>query len=138
MNRRTFSCLFTAVMFSMTAVGQISYSYDLAGNRVKREIVMSNLAPKNSLVTGFTEVLAKKNIRIYPNPTKGHLRVEVVGYDSTDKCLLQVFNATGALIINKKATLPFTEINITNQPNGIYLLLITLNGENTKWKIIKK
>ena len=125
-------------MFSMTAVGQISYSYDLAGNRVKREIVMSSLAPKNSLVTGFTEVLAKKNIRIYPNPTKGHLRVEVVGYDSTDKCLLQVFNATGALIINKKATLPFTEINITNQPNGIYLLLITLNGENTKWKIIKK
>ena len=138
MNRRTFSCLFTAVMFSMTAVGQISYSYDLAGNRVKREIVMSSLAPKNSLVTGFTEVLAKKNIRIYPNPTKGHLRVEVVGYDSTDKCLLQVFNATGALIINRKATLPFTEINITNQPNGIYLLLITLNGENTKWKIIKK
>ena len=138
MNRRTFSCLFTAVMFSMTVVGQISYSYDLAGNRVKREIVMSSLAPKNSLVTGFTEVLAKKNIRIYPNPTKGHLRVEVVGYDSTDKCLLQVFNATGALIINKKATLPFTEINITNQPNGIYLLLITLNGENTKWKIIKK
>lgn len=138
MNRRTFSCLFTAVMFSMTAVGQISYSYDLAGNRVKREIVMSSLAPKNSLVTGFTEVLAKKNIRIYPNPTKGHLRVEVVGYDSTDKCLLQVFNATGALIINKKATLPFTEINITNQPNGIYLLQITLNGENTKWKIIKK
>lgn len=138
MNRRTFSCLFTAVMFSMTVVGQISYSYDLAGNRVKREIVMSSLAPKNSLVTGFTEVLAKKNIRIYPNPTKGHLRVEVVGYDSTDKCLLQVFNATGALIINKKATLPFTEINITNQPNGIYLLQITLNGENTKWKIIKK
>ena len=138
MNRRTFSCLFTAVMFSMTAVGQISYSYDLAGNRVKREIVMSSLAPKNSLVTGFTEVLAKKNIRIYPNPTKGHLRVEVVGYDSTDKCLLQVFNATGALIINRKATLPFTEINITNQPNGIYLLQITLNGENTKWKIIKK
>jgi len=125
-------------MFSMTAVGQISYSYDLAGNRVKREIVMSSLAPKNSLVTGFTEVLAKKNIRIYPNPTKGHLRVEVVGYDSTDKCLLQVFNATGALIINRKATLPFTEINITNQPNGIYLLQITLNGENTKWKIIKK
>ena len=138
MNRRTFSCLFTAVMFSMTVVGQISYSYDLAGNRVKREIVMSSLAPKNSLVTGFTEVLAKKNIRIYPNPTKGHLRVEVVGYDSTDKCLLQVFNATGALIINRKATLPFTEINITNQPNGIYLLQITLNGENTKWKIFKK
>lgn len=138
MNRKALAFMFAVVMFSMTAVGQISYSYDLAGNRVKREIVMSSLAPKNSLATGFTEVLAKKYIRIYPNPTKGHLKVEVMGYEAADNCLLQLFNAAGAQIINRKATLPFTEINITNQPNGIYFLQITLNGENTKWKIIKK
>ena len=130
--------MFAVVMSCMATVGQISYSYDLAGNRVKREIVMSSLAPRNTKATGFTEVLAKKNIRIYPNPTKGHLKVEVMGYEAADNCLLQLFNAVGAQIINRKATLPFTEINITNQPNGIYFLQITLNGENTKWKIIKK
>ncbi len=138
MNRKALAFMFAVVMSCMTTVGQISYSYDLAGNRVKREIVMSSLAPRNTKATGFTEVLAKKNIRIYPNPTKGHLKVEVMGYEAADNCLLQLFNAVGAQIINRKATLPFTEINITNQPNGIYFLQITLNGENTKWKIIKK
>ena len=138
MNRKALAFMFAVVMSCMATVGQISYSYDLAGNRVKREIVMSSLAPRNTKATGFTEVLAKKNIRIYPNPTKGHLKVEVMGYEAADNCLLQLFNAVGAQIINRKATLPFTEINITNQPNGIYFLQITLNGENTKWKIIKK
>ena len=130
--------MFAVVMSCMATVGQISYSYDLAGNRVKREIVMSSLAPRNTKATGFTEVLAKKNIRIYPNPTKGHLKVEVMGYESADNCLLQLFNATGAQLINRKTTSAYTEINISNQPNGIYFLQITLNGENTKWKIIKK
>lgn len=138
MNRKALAFMFAVVMSCMATVGQISYSYDLAGNRVKREIVMSSLAPRNTKATGFTEVLAKKNIRIYPNPTKGHLKVEVMGYESADNCLLQLFNATGTQLINRKTTSAYTEINISNQPNGIYFLQITLNGENTKWKIIKK
>ena len=136
--KKTVLCLFTAAMSCMAAVGQISYSYDQAGNRVKREIVMSLLAPRKSSTTSFTEVLAKKSIRIYPNPNKGQLRVEIVGHEATDNSLLQVYNATGALLINKKATSAITNINLTSQPNGIYILQINLNGETTKWKIIKK
>lgn len=30
------------------------------------------------------------------------------------------------------------EINISNQPAGVYLLRITINNNSTIWKIIKK
>lgn len=52
----------------------LSFSYDNAGNRVKREITMAAKAlPKKSDTTYYSEMLSEKYIRIYPNPTKMYL-----------------------------------------------------------------
>ena len=51
-----------------------SYHYDAAGNRIKREIIISKkqavAAPKTK-APSYSDMLSDYQIRIAPNPTKG-------------------------------------------------------------------
>lgn len=127
-----------------SAQGRIGYNYDAVGNRVKREIVMSvpktmtkrqNFSSDNQ---SFSDMLRDHSIKIYPNPTKGALKICIFGLKGTDKCSLEVCTTQGVQILAEKVKIENTDINISNQPNGIYLLQITINGKSTTWKIVKK
>lgn len=78
-----FTLLVLVVVFSAgIAFSQnISYGYDAAGNRIKREIIISsnNNSRKGVKKSSFTESLNDKTIKIYPNPTKGLLKIEIGG-----------------------------------------------------------
>ena len=127
-----------------TAQGRIRYSYDASGNRIKREIVMSvpkamakeqNFSQEDQ---NFSDMLRDHSIKIYPNPTKGALRICISGLKGTDKCSLEVYTTLGVQILTKKVEADNIDINISNQPNGVYLLQITINGQSTTWKIVKQ
>ncbi|NPD82006.1 T9SS type A sorting domain-containing protein [Prevotella sp. PINT] len=134
-----FSILFLAIMPYASFSQSLSFSYDNAGNRVKREITMAAKAlPKKSNATYFSEMLSEKNIRIYPNPTKGLLKVEIIGYDSSDKCNLSIFGTSGQFILSTSLTSSIGNLDISSCPDGICLLHISLNGKESTWKIIKK
>ena len=124
--------------------GKIGYSYDAAGNRVKREIVMSvpkamtrqqNFASENK---SFSDMISDHSIKIYPNPTEGNLRISIPGLKDTDVCFLDVYTIQGMRILTENVTTDNTDINISNQSAGVYLLKITINNTSTTWKIIKK
>lgn len=117
----------------------LSFSYDNAGNRVKREITMAAKAlPKKSDTTYYSEMLSEKYIRIYPNPTKGQLKVEIVGYENFDKCNLSIFGTSGQVVLSSSLASSIGSLDISFCPDGIYLLHISLNGKESTWKIIKK
>ena len=127
-----------------SAQDKIGYSYDAAGNRVKREIVVS--APKamakrqtfSSEDQIFSDMLRGHSVRIYPNPTEGALKISVTGLKGEDKCMLGVYTAQGAQVLTENVKTDNVDINISNHPAGIYLLRITINNNSTTWKIIKK
>lgn len=146
MNMRKFHLLFYLALLSVISSAQdrIGYSYDVLGNRVKREIVMpvpkamakqQNFSSDNQ---SFSDMLHDHSIKIYPNPTKGALRICVSGLKGTDKCSLEVYTTLGVQILARKVETDNIDINISNQPNGIYLLHITINGQSTTWKIVKQ
>lgn len=56
----------------------------------------------------------------------------------TDKCSLEIYTAQGVQIMAEKVNTYNTDINISNHPQGVYLLQITINGKSTIWKIVKK
>ncbi|MDR0681309.1 MAG: hypothetical protein LBG15_05605, partial [Dysgonamonadaceae bacterium] len=66
----------------------INFDYDSAGNRIERIIRFSSSSSLRSEETGLAEeevtliddVVAKQEIKIYPNPTRGLLTVEIVNY----------------------------------------------------------
>jgi len=122
-------------------VGQntIKYSYDAAGNRTERTII---LATKSAIVqsdTIFTDQLAERDIKIYPNPTDGFLKVEIGNTEGIKNYTITI-NAmnTGKQVKKVKATLPLTDIDVSNQPFGVYIMLIDIDGKSTSWKIIKR
>lgn len=117
----------------------VKYSYDNAGNRIKREIVMKTKSPYEVSTTTecFSEKLSEKEIRIYPNPTKGRLKIEIAGYENSDRCILRILNVSGQQILSTHANSACTELDISSKANGIYILYISLNNKETTWKVIK-
>lgn len=132
-----------AVAMTTAAAQNVSYTYDAAGNRIKREIVMNrNGAPTRSAQEEpedvYSEILSKKQVRIYPNPTSGILRIEVLNLGEADNCTLRIFNSAGAQVTSTLTTSATASLDISGQPNGIYFLRISIGKEESTWKIIKK
>ena len=127
-----------------SAQDRIGYSYDASGNRVKREIVMpvpkamakqQNFSSDNQCYSDMIRLHSKIN---YPNPTIGAFLIFISGLNGTYLCPLLVYTTLGVQILAKKIETDNIDINISNQPNGVYLLQITINGKSTTWKIVKK
>ena len=73
----------------------VNYTYDAAGNRIKREIVLSRSMENTE--KPLTETISSKSISIYPNPTAGLLKISISGWETTDKCKFTIFSLKGAL-----------------------------------------
>lgn len=127
--------------FQISSGNIVTYAYDNVGNRVAREIILSKNVQSDGQVKPevYSEMLSERDIKISPNPTSGNLKIEISGYDTTvDEGELSIYSMSGQLIQTVCPDAPVTDLDITSQPVGVYILTITLNGENTSWKIIKK
>lgn len=129
------------LLSSINIYGQhISYSYDNAGNRILRELRINRQRSSentNDQLAFSTELLSDRVIKIYPNPTKGLVRVEVQGYDN-DYGSLRIFSMSGQQVAYSIIESVMTDIDISSCPHGVYLFNIELNGNNSTWKIIKE
>jgi hypothetical protein len=125
------------------AQSKVSYGYDLAGNRISRTIVVQSLLrsgteePQEEPAT-YSEVLSELMIRIYPNPTQGLLHIEIENLPTEVKAQVALYHLSGTLVTVKEDVSRNTEIDITQQEAGIYLLKILAGEQQTEWKIIKK
>ena len=139
------------LFYSINGISQtISFAYDAAGNRVSRTITLGgtkssasgNESEQFALEQNedfFTEVLAEKEIKIYPNPTRGQLRVDILGYEQlNNKCSIQVFSSGGRLVYKTNSLSQSNNINLSSQAAGLYLMHIAIGKEKTTWKIIKQ
>ena len=138
----------------------IEYTYDAAGNRYTRKVIppMENAimedkginnsqAEETSNETETTEqeepevykdLVAEKQLNIYPNPTRGRLKIDMLNYDPDVQGSIQVFGINGRLVQNKNQLNTSIEIDITNEPAGSYIMIIIIGNEKSEWKIIKQ
>ena len=132
--------LFALLLGSGIAHSQVSYGYDAAGNRISRTVtlVKTAKATTDSVVQPAIESLGKLQIKIYPNPTRGQLKVEVLGLEEGESGSIHLFSMNGGLILKEDITSSITNLDISNQPTGTYVMKIVAAGESTTWKIIKE
>ena len=119
----------------------VSYGYDAAGNRIFRTIVMQNqarVAAPTEKQTVYSEMLSNIRLNIYPNPTDGWLKVEIQGMAEGQTANILLYNLSGQMIVSLKGITDFTDIDISSQPAGTYLMKIIAGEYQTEWKIIKK
>lgn len=142
--------LLLVVLLSIICVGktmaQVSFRYDSNGNRTAKEIVLSSL--KNNELSDpefvdddfsvFDDKIEDTSIKIYPNPTKCFLRVDIQNNDSDIYGYIEILNSVGKSI-NKTSHISLeNQIDLSNQPEGIYLMRISINGKISTWKVIKE
>lgn len=139
-----FVCL--SILCIGTAEAQVSYSYDLNGNRTARVIVLNTLK-SDELVDceskeegesfRFDDQIGSNSVRIYPNPTKGQLRVDI-NEESEIIGNIVIVNGIGKTVERIMSVSTTNFLDLSKQPQGIYMMQININGENRTWKIIKE
>lgn len=133
--------LLLSTSLAVKAQSKIGYSYDSSGNRVERTIVLEIVKKAKAspeIENSFTDNIDERNVKIYPNPTQGQLRVDISRLDEGDKCTLSLYSISGYLIFTDSNAGTTNCIDISNQKTGLYLLKITVNENTSTWKIIKQ
>ncbi len=119
----------------------VVYAYDAAGNRVGKaytQITLKSSSSKQDSQIPLKENLGDKKVIIYPNPTKGNLKINVESdietlfnytlYSNEGKVLL-----TGEIISGIEHSL-----EMESYKTGAYILILKNKEEKLTYKIIKE
>jgi len=135
---KTYVLLFSLLSCSlgMSAQTKIGYSYDAAGNRVKREIVLSRPQSQEAKRSvAYSDMISDHQIQIVPNSKSGKVKVAVL--DGKSQFNVTVYNVSGQNVLTLKNVRGQTEVDLSSEPNGIYVLILEIGQEKTTWKIMK-
>ena len=134
---------------------QVSYTYDANGNRHTRNTAKLISQPPKiingdtiieinekedylTLETKYNEELGEQTITIYPNPTGGAFAVGITNMPEGIKRKMLLYTMSGKELFLKEDFDELTEINVSTQQSGTYLLKIILGDKQTTWKIVKQ
>ena len=95
---------------------------------------VATLTISPSSYTGVPTPTPLAELKVYPNPTSGELRIES-GELRIDKA--EILDLAGKIILNCQFS-PVNSINVSELSAGIYFLRITMNGETAVYKFVKK
>ena len=136
-----FAILYLQVVYSQN---KVSYGYDAAGNRTSRTIIYPPPKPAPAAIEEeqpaavYSEVFSGIELKIYPNPTDGLLKVEIHNLPENQTADILLYNLSGNLISSHREVNDFVTLDISAQPPGTYLMRIIAGEYRTEWKIIKK
>jgi hypothetical protein len=120
---------------------EIHYDYDAAGNRIKRkkEIIFKTASAGVLLDSIMVEeTFEELKIQIYPNPTRGILKIVINGNVDFDNSAISLYTTTGAILYQQEPASQSNEINLQNESPGMYFLKLLLEGKVRSWTVIKQ
>lgn len=101
------------VIHNFSGIGDGSYPY--AG------LTLVNM---NDSTMGVNNVkFSNSNITVYPNPSNGLFTFQIQG--ANEKVQMDIYNILGEQVYNKNIISESTQIDLSNQPKGLYLYRIT-------------
>lgn len=119
----------------------VSFSYDEAGNRIKREIIIPKRNMPKESIAGTERIedkLSIKKVIITVDSNDGTIRVEIPQYDSSDQIRLNVFDIEGHIVYSTEIASKDAIVDLTSNPTGIYVMWININGDSMSYKLIKQ
>lgn len=140
--------LVAGVLTSVVCPAQtaIEFKYDANGNRVSRGVILletrsakihpDSLQAKQE-IKPLDEKVGLHETKIYPNPTKGLLRIDFPELVDQQP-IIRVYDQSGRLIVQKEAFSSGNEVDLSAHPPGFYIMVIQIGQEKKDWKIIKE
>ena len=141
--------LLTIIASTTLSFAQTPFQYDENGNRTARIINMGkdlettadfndSLQGEPELPKPMQETIGEATVNIYPNPTHGLLILESQGFALDALPEYEVYTLGGSLLMRIEAMENRQQIDLSNEPAGIYLLRIKSGTLQREWKIIKQ
>lgn len=130
-----------------SAQHQVEYAYDAAGNRIGRVATTLRLAAEPparirqqpvDTVPPSVVPAGELSVKVWPNPTKGLVHLQVSGRREESKVALRLYSATGVLLKESEETADIIEIDLSGLSAATYLLRFSCQGETKVVKIIKE
>jgi uncharacterized repeat protein (TIGR01451 family) len=112
-----------------TANIYFDYNAAIVTNTTVNEFVQSLTVKENKLNT---------TLSVSPNPSNGKYYINLTGERTTEELTIEVVNLLGELVLKTKTQNTIIPIDLSDQPNGIFILKI--NNGNLFWnqKVIKE
>lgn len=121
---------------------RIKYTYDNAGNRLTRqkEIVVQTRGALSDEEepSVYEEELSETKVTIYPNPTRGMLKIDISGVEKFENARISLYDLTGKLLQQLAGISQSNEIDLSERTPGMYIMQVAYNGKISSWKIIKE
>lgn len=142
----TIFLLVAVVLIAVVCPAQTTYqfTYDANGNRTMRAVItlksatiQSDSIQAKEDIKPLDDKVGLQRTRIYPNPTKGILRIDFP--ELGDQLpIIRAYDQSGRQIIQKTALSSGNEIDLSAYPPGFYMMVIQIGQEKKDWKIIKE
>lgn len=134
--------LFAACLTILSAIAQnwVGFAYDEAGNRVRREITISqgsrSMDKSEDNEESYYDVLGDRTVKVTQNGS-GIFKVAILNMESDDECYIDVCSLGGVQVFMETHCGAETLIDLRDRSNGVYILRVVINEKQTIWKITK-
>lgn len=124
----------SGVSADLNAIMMDNFGYLLTSSRAAFGEMRFGLLKSSSVFLQSNEITVSKETQIFPNPTSGIFTLR-----AKDKInSAEIYDITGKLIKKLNPNSVSTEINITGQPKGVYLLKTDTGKKQETQKVILK
>ena len=145
--KKLFITLFTVGALSTSALADdIQFTYDNGGNRISRAIVIAPHAHPRSAGTEesdstwqqpFTDIFADFTLKVYPNPTEGHLKIELEGLPEGENFSYVIVSTDGKTVVHEDTAKNPSEADLSGCHTGLYIMKLFYKVVQQEYKIIK-
>lgn len=111
----------------------VLFSYDENGNRISRSISFKRIANPEKATAEMKDL----KYELFPNPTSGKFTLALKGTENNDKLHVILLSASGMVVEEHDIEGNHHEFDLSNKPDGIYLLEVLGKAGAETWKVIK-
>jgi hypothetical protein len=133
--------ILACLLFYVTGNSQkLEYRYDKAGNRTQCIVIplKSGSISQEAIEEPIKHDLGPRKIAVFPNPTKGDLRIEIVNGEDDEDYKFHLFDIAGKLIFEAIQHGNGTQqIDLSSHAHGTYILILKAPDAKMDYKIIK-
>lgn len=138
LNGKLWSLLMFMLMFQLNGECQnIRFSYDDAGNRIKREVIQVEVV--NEQDKGMQKFLKgdriDKNISVTANKYTDAIHIAIKDENFAGPYDIDIYDIAGYKVLGTKAATCIYDADISHLPDGLYIVVVTYQDKTNAWKI---
>jgi len=122
----------------------VMYTYDPAGNRVQRSVLIVGFGKREDTTATEEapplpdELSDGHSIKAYPNPTNGLLHVAVsAGLLEEGPGRYWFYDLSGRTLREGSITESMVTLNLSSEAQGVYVLRVMAGGRKEEWRVVR-